>query len=317
MKTPRSSKGCALTLGNGTGIYTSLSPRQLQVAELAACGYSNREIASELETTEQIVKNVLHSVFDRVGVWNRVELANRFPRALQLARAELNFSRQPQPEPIESSVSCSKFVEASESGMELRDLLADAEFPLRKRRFRQESCTADAYRTVARVFAENPDVIVQHLVDAATTFCAADSAGISLEDGEDEGERKFRWIAISGTFASFIGGTTPRFFSPCGTTLDRGRAQLYRVSKPYYDYLGIKAEPITDGILIPWQAGEVRGTIWVVSHQYQEAFDMEDFKLIEGLADFTAIAVENRFRRKRSPRGRKDLIHEQPQARAS
>ena len=57
---------------------SQLSARQFEVARLAACGYSNREIASELTITEQIVKNVLHSVFDKLGLWNRVELANRF-----------------------------------------------------------------------------------------------------------------------------------------------------------------------------------------------------------------------------------------------
>lgn len=185
MKSRRDSDFLPPVSGNGNCIYSSLSPRQLQVAELAACGYSNREIAAELKTTEQIVKNVLHSVFNRVGIWNRVELANRFPRALRLARAEMNAARQ--------SVQCENHIrnvsnqlaQGPESGMEVRDLLADPEFPLRRRLTRQGSSTADAYRTMARVFADNPEVILQHLVDAATTFCAADSAGISLEEGDD------------------------------------------------------------------------------------------------------------------------------------
>ena len=59
---------------------SELSERESRVAELAAQGYSNREIASELTVSEQIVKNVLHSVFDKIGVWNRVELAMRFLR---------------------------------------------------------------------------------------------------------------------------------------------------------------------------------------------------------------------------------------------
>jgi len=61
----------------GKSMAAQLSTRQVEVAELAAQGYSNREIASELKMTEQIVKNVLHTVFDKIGVWNRVELANR------------------------------------------------------------------------------------------------------------------------------------------------------------------------------------------------------------------------------------------------
>lgn len=186
----------------------------------------------------------------------------------------------------------------SDTGMELRDLLKDADFPRRKR-VRSEAHAADAYRALAHVFAETPDVILQNLVDMATAFCGADSAGISLEEADEKGERKFRWVAISGSFARFLGGTTPRFFSPCGTTLDCGRAQLYRVNQAYYDYLGIEAEPITDGILIPWETGELRGTIWCVSHRDREAFDAEDFRLLTGLADFAAIAIRNRFQQEK------------------
>lgn len=57
------------------------SDRQRRVAEFVAAGYSNRDIAKELKLTEQIVKNVVHSLFDKVGVWNRVELANYFAQS--------------------------------------------------------------------------------------------------------------------------------------------------------------------------------------------------------------------------------------------
>ena len=56
----------------------ALSDRELKIAALIAEGYSNRDIANQLKLTEQIVKNVVHSLFDRLGVWNRVELANYF-----------------------------------------------------------------------------------------------------------------------------------------------------------------------------------------------------------------------------------------------
>lgn len=294
-----------LHAANGNGTRSNLSIRQLNVAQLAVCGYSNREIASELKTTEQIVKNALHSVFNKLGVWNRVELTNRLPKSAESIAMESQ--RRSESERSQKLLQCktadaradhvsTQFDKGAECGMELRDLFADPEFPLRKKRLRQEICAAaEAYRSVARVFADNPVVILQSLVEAATTFCGADSAGISLEEGDGSGPQTFRWIAISGSFAPFLGGTTPRFFSPCGMTLDRGRVQLYRVGKTYYDYLGIKADPITDGILMPWQAGEMRGTIWVVSHRHREAFDSEDLKLMDGLADFAAIAVQNHF----------------------
>jgi hypothetical protein len=137
------------------------------------------------------------------------------------------------------------------------------------------------------VFAERPEDVLQELVNVAVTCCGADSAGISLEEPNDSGEPTFRWIAISGTFEQYVGGRTPRFFSPCGTCLDRGRAQLYRVTKPYYDFLGVVASPISDGLLIPWEADRIRGTIWAVSHNSE----LQDYELLRSLADFIGIIL--------------------------
>lgn len=55
-----------------------LSPYQSTIGRLAALGYTNRDIAAELKTSEQAVKSALHVIFDKLGVWNRVELANIF-----------------------------------------------------------------------------------------------------------------------------------------------------------------------------------------------------------------------------------------------
>lgn len=136
--------------------------------------------------------------------------------------------------------------------------------------------------------------MLQKLVDIAVEFCGADSAGISLEEADETGKLNFRWIAIAGSFAKYLHGTTPRFFSPCGTCLDRGRAQLYRVTKPYYDFLGVEADPITDGMLLPWSSNIDRGTIWAVSHHSRETFDVEDYKLLLNLGDFVSIAIQLR-----------------------
>jgi DNA-binding CsgD family transcriptional regulator len=52
-----------------------LSPRQRRVIELVASGLKNREIAKQLGIAEQVVRNYLGTIFDKVGVSNRVELA--------------------------------------------------------------------------------------------------------------------------------------------------------------------------------------------------------------------------------------------------
>jgi hypothetical protein len=181
--------------------------------------------------------------------------------------------------------------EVADTGMELRDLLSDEKFLHRKIIAERDGRRFEALDTLAHVFAEAPDVVLQKLVDIAVKFCGADSAGISLEESGEDGEQHFRWIVIAGSFAQYVNGTTPRFFSPCGTCLSSGRPHLFRVTKPYYDFLGVAAEPITDGVLIPWTTESRRGTIWAVAHHSREAFDFNDYRLLNSLADFAAIAI--------------------------
>ena len=135
--------------------------------------------------------------------------------------------------------------------MRLHDLLEDEAFAQRPVRERERYRDAVALRRLARIFAEEPEHVLQELVDAAVEFCGADSAGISLEERNSKGEEVFRWIVVSGSFAKYLNGTTPRHYSPCGTTLDSGRAQLYSVTQPYYEFLGVKADTIHEGMLIP------------------------------------------------------------------
>jgi signal transduction histidine kinase len=179
----------------------------------------------------------------------------------------------------------------TDPGMELRDLLFDTEFLGRRDDSNRSQKRFEALQTLAHVFTEAPSIVLQTLVDIAVEFCGADSAGISLEEPDGKGSLRFRWVAVSGTFAQYLNGTTPRFFSPCGTCLSSGRAQLYRVTKPYYDFLGVVAEPITDGMLIPWTSDQSRGTIWAISHGSPATFNSEDYRLLNALADFAGISI--------------------------
>jgi DNA-binding NarL/FixJ family response regulator len=52
-----------------------LNPRESQISILVWEGLTNREIGKIVGTSEQVVKNHLRSVFDKLGVWNRLELA--------------------------------------------------------------------------------------------------------------------------------------------------------------------------------------------------------------------------------------------------
>ena len=52
-----------------------LTPKELKVIGLILQGYKNKEIARELENSEQVIKNYLRSIFDKTGVSDRLELA--------------------------------------------------------------------------------------------------------------------------------------------------------------------------------------------------------------------------------------------------
>src|SRR5206468_3081733 len=49
--------------------------REQRVIALVAQGLKNKEVASEIGTTEHVVKNYLRTIYDKLGLWNRVELA--------------------------------------------------------------------------------------------------------------------------------------------------------------------------------------------------------------------------------------------------
>ena len=51
------------------------SEREQQVIQLVAQGLKNREVAHAIGTTEHVVKNYLRVIYDKLGLWNRVELA--------------------------------------------------------------------------------------------------------------------------------------------------------------------------------------------------------------------------------------------------
>ena len=51
------------------------SEREQRVIELVAEGLKNREVAEAIGSTEHVVKNYLRVIYDKLGLWNRVELA--------------------------------------------------------------------------------------------------------------------------------------------------------------------------------------------------------------------------------------------------
>lgn len=59
----------------GERVRDRLSKKELQIVGLVIRGYKNKDIAKELNNTEQVIKNYLRSIFDKTGVSDRLELA--------------------------------------------------------------------------------------------------------------------------------------------------------------------------------------------------------------------------------------------------
>jgi DNA-binding NarL/FixJ family response regulator len=62
---------------SANGRYGTRIPneREQRVIQLVAQGLKNREVAQAIGTTEHVVKNYLRVIYDKLGLWNRVELA--------------------------------------------------------------------------------------------------------------------------------------------------------------------------------------------------------------------------------------------------
>jgi len=59
----------------GARVRDRLTPKEIQIVALIVQGCKNKEIALQLGTKEQVIKNYLRGIYDKVGVSDRLELA--------------------------------------------------------------------------------------------------------------------------------------------------------------------------------------------------------------------------------------------------
>ena len=145
---------------------------------------------------------------------------------------------------------------------------------------------------LAGVMASDPHTILQKLAEAALDLCQADSSGISILEDDPENAR-FRWHATAGKFRPFLGGTTPRDFSPCGVVLDRNATQLMADPVRVYPYIAELSPHVAEVLLLPFYRGDTAiGTLWVVAHSDERKFDAEDQRFLLSLGKFASTAIQ-------------------------
>ena len=80
----------------GSRVRDRLTPKEMQIVALIVQGCKNKDIATQLGTKEQVIKNYLRSIYDKTGVSDRLELAlfTIHHRILAAAAAEAGNSVQ-------------------------------------------------------------------------------------------------------------------------------------------------------------------------------------------------------------------------------
>ena len=91
----------------GLRVRDRLTAKELRIVALIVQGYKNKEIATQLGTTEQVIKNYLRNVYDKIGVSDRLELAlfTIHHRILNEAAAATAAAAVPQPPPQSAGIS--------------------------------------------------------------------------------------------------------------------------------------------------------------------------------------------------------------------
>lgn len=163
--------------------------------------------------------------------------------------------------------------------------IATHELATRPCRHERDDARTRALRLFEQSAGSPPDTVLQLLADVALDVCESTSSGVSIEEEDGRGGRRFRWRAVSGRLAPYLGGTMPRDFSPCGEVLDRGALQLMTRPVDYYTYIS-DLPHIAEVLLVPLidVEREILGTLWVVDHDGTCRFDAADAKALEQLA---------------------------------
>ncbi|HEY9736156.1 MAG TPA: GAF domain-containing protein, partial [Trichocoleus sp.] len=174
----------------------------------------------------------------------------------------------------------------------LDDILITQELSHRPSRPPNWQAEAQAMQPLAQQMVQATDSLVQTLADTALALCQAGTTGVSLLETTTGGEEVFRWSALAGTLSQYVGTLTPRGFCPSGVCLEQGGPVLFSHPERYFTCFRAVKTPIVEGLVLPLTAdGQTLGTIWLLLHDQQRRFDLEDVRLMTSLANFAAAAL--------------------------
>ncbi len=144
-----------------------------------------------------------------------------------------------------------------------------------------------ALQDLAQQMADHPERLLPRLVKQAMDICEADSAGISVLEGD-----VFRWLGLVGKLAVFEGATTPRNFSPCGVCIDSRSPILMARPERVYGWIAEANITVPEVLLVPLliNVSTPIGTLWIVAGEKQH-FNSGHERVMTELAAFTGVAL--------------------------
>src|SRR5580704_14535597 len=175
----------------------------------------------------------------------------------------------------------------------LEEILITDKLRARARRKPDLQAEGNALRVLVGKLAAEPKQLVATLLEMALELCHAGTSGLSVLETPKDGDQLFRWTNLAGTLRKFVGGSTPRNFSPCGVCLDRNSPQLFAYPARRFQYLSEAVDvPIVEALVIPIPFGDGSpATIWILSHKEEVQFDEEDVRIMTALDDFAGCAL--------------------------
>ncbi len=182
----------------------------------------------------------------------------------------------------------------SESPISVSELLVTELLGTRSPQPPNVDAEAKAFYELATLMLDSPERAVQRFMELALELCDAGSAGLSVLTRAEDGSEIFHWDALAGQFASHVGGTTPRHFSPCGLCLDEAAPVLVSHPARLFTYFEEVDPPIIEALIVPlYDAGGVPlATIWVIAHDDQHKFDAEHVRVMTQLASQLVLALK-------------------------
>ena len=144
---------------------------------------------------------------------------------------------------------------------------------------------AAALLDLATELGRNPANLCQRLAEIALPLCRAESAGVSVLDGD-----VWRWCGLAGLYAPHRAATLSRAASPASACVDERRSHL--LSYPDRTFAALGGEPrFVELLLVPLAAPEPPSAVlWLGVHTSECRFEAEDERLARSLAAWAAAA---------------------------